>query len=163
MISGQDKTNKREYGVSVYREVGQNCACFALRKASRAVTQHYDHYLARLGLKTTQFTLLNSVAGYQPVSVNDLAGALAMDRTTLTRNVKLLLEQDLIAQQADKSDKRIKQLRLTRKGLALFEQALPLWREAHADFLAKVSDKAWAHLSSDLRLVQKAMTTGIGS
>ena len=64
-----------------------NCLCFNLRKAARALTQTYDAALKPAGVTAPQFALLSTLAGYGPVSLSDLAAALGMDRTTLTRNL----------------------------------------------------------------------------
>ena len=75
------------------------CACFcsSVRKASRAITQFYDEQLAPSGLLTTQFSLLSQVHRHGPVAMQGLADAMAMDRTTLTRNLKPLINARLIA------------------------------------------------------------------
>src|SRR6185437_5494617 len=77
------------------REIASSCACFKLRKASRAVTQFYDAALQESGLKVTQLTLLVSLTLAGPVPIGTLADELVMDRTTLTRNVELLVRDGL--------------------------------------------------------------------
>lgn len=148
----------RRASAAVHIEVGENCACFAVRKAARAVTQLYDAHLAEVGLKTTQFTLLNSVAGYRSISVNALAEALVMDRTTLTRNLKPLQDQGLIEQRPSADDKRVRLLSLTPAGEKLFSRALPVWRKAHGEFLAKVGEPRWRILSKNLNEAERAIS-----
>ena len=70
--------------------VAWHCTCFNVRRASRAVTQFYDDIMAPSGIKATQFTMLGAVALMGPASVTRLAEHLALDRTTLTRNLKVL-------------------------------------------------------------------------
>src|SRR5512143_712387 len=70
--------------------VDVNCADANLRRATRAVTRLYDQILAPSGLLTTQFTLLVACAVAGPAPISNLADALAMDRTTLARNLKLV-------------------------------------------------------------------------
>ena len=67
-----------------------NCTFANLRKASRTVSQAYNDALRPAGLKATQFTLLATLNKRGEVSVSELAAALVMDRTTLTRNLKPL-------------------------------------------------------------------------
>ena len=73
-----------------------SCACFSLRKVTRAVTQLYDEMLRPAGLRGTQFSLLVAVQMAGPVGVTRLAELTVMDRTTLTRNLELLQKQGLI-------------------------------------------------------------------
>ena len=77
-------------------EPAQSCLCFALRKSARAITQQYDTMLRPLGLKATQFSLLVGIRLFGLVTVNRLAEAMVMDRTTLTRNLQPLETQGLI-------------------------------------------------------------------
>src|SRR5947209_7151029 len=71
-------------------EIEATCACSNVRKAARAVTQLFDEVLQPSGLRSTQFTLLVAVALMDEAPVTELAGALVMDRTTFTRNLKPL-------------------------------------------------------------------------
>ena len=87
-----DPETLRELGFGI----ASTCAGFNLRRASRAVTQHFDHALAPIGLRATQFTLLGALALAAPVSTNELARGLVMDRTTLTRNLRLLRDAGLV-------------------------------------------------------------------
>ena len=141
---------------TVHHEVGANCACFAIRKASRVITQHYDHYLARVGIKTTQFTLLNAIGANKSISMNALANGLSMDRTTLTRNLKPLQEQGFIALNTSPEDKRVKLFTLTPAGKKLVTAAIRHWRKAHADFLEIVGDTRWKRIAQDLNAAELA-------
>src|SRR5919206_3197772 len=61
-------------------EIASSCAGFHLRRASRAVSQHFDHALAPAGLRMTQFTLLAALALGGPASINEISHALVIDR-----------------------------------------------------------------------------------
>lgn len=141
---------------SVHHEVGANCACFAIRKASRVITQHYDHYLAKVGLKTTQFTLLNAIGANKSISMNALAHGLSMDRTTLTRNLKPLQDQGFIALNTSPEDKRVKLFILTPAGKKLVTTAIHHWRKAHTEFLEIVGDTRWKRIAHDLNATEGA-------
>ena len=82
--------------------VAWHCTCFNVRRAARAVTQFYDDIMAPSGIKATQFTMLGAVAMMGPASVTRLAEHLALDRTTLTRNLKGLADLGLIEISAGK-------------------------------------------------------------
>src|SRR4030088_1624820 len=73
------------------------CACEGLRRTARAVTQHYEDALAPSGLRATQFPIVVALASAGPLPVTRLAQALVLDRTTLTRNMRALLDRGLIA------------------------------------------------------------------
>ena len=105
------------------------CTCANLRKASRAVTQFYEAILRPTGLRVTQFTLLSAISVLGQPTITDLADALVMDRTTLTRNLKPLEKQGLV-ESASGQDKRTRLVRLTVPGQQLLADALPLWQEA---------------------------------
>jgi DNA-binding MarR family transcriptional regulator len=68
----------------------QGCSNARLRQLTRRVSQHYDHEMAKIGLKTTQYSLLSQVLQRGPIRPGDLAKAMALDASTLTRNLKPL-------------------------------------------------------------------------
>lgn len=108
------------------------CLCFHTRKASRAITQVFDHILAPTGLKATQLSLLMVINARGPLKVGDLADALVSDSTTVSRTIKPLMKAALVSIEADESDRRIKRIGLTRSGLSALERALPLWQTAQS-------------------------------
>ena len=108
-----------------------NCLCFNLRKAARALTQTYDAALKPAGITAPQFALLSTLVRQGPVSLSDLAAALGMDRTTLTRNLKPLQRDGLVAS-AEGDDRRVRLLTLTAAGQTRPSGAEPLWRSVQA-------------------------------
>ncbi|NKB43604.1 MAG: MarR family transcriptional regulator [Alphaproteobacteria bacterium] len=108
------------------------CLCFHTRKASRAVTQVFDHILAPTGLKTTQLSLLMVVNARTPLRIGDLADALVSDSTTVSRTIKPLIKRGLLLETPDKRDRRVKLITLTDSGRAALERALPLWQTAQS-------------------------------
>jgi DNA-binding MarR family transcriptional regulator len=121
------------------------CTCFRIRSAARRVTQIYSQHLAPTGLKISQFSLLGFVCAEGPVSIGRLSELLATDRTTLTRNLKPLLDDGVI-ERAASGDKRRHELAATAAGRALFKRALPLWSAAEQEVRAAMGTK----LTSDL-------------
>jgi DNA-binding MarR family transcriptional regulator len=69
----------------------EGCSNAKLRQLTRRVSQHYDHEMAKIGLKTTQYSLLSQVLHRGPIRPGDLAKAMALDASTLTRNLKPLV------------------------------------------------------------------------
>ena len=88
--------------------------------ATRAVTQLYDDALRPSGLRVTQFSVLAALARMGEASVGELAEALAIDQSTLTRGVALLERREL-TERAPHPDARVKSLRLTAQGRAALE------------------------------------------
>src|SRR5262249_52397929 len=131
------------------KEVASSCACFKLRKASRAITQYYDAALEPCGIKVTQFTLLVALALSGPVPVGVLAEELVLDRTTLTRNVALLT-RDGLAEMVPGQDKRVKLLRLSASGRQLLARAIPLWEEAQTSIVNRIGKNNWRDISLKL-------------
>ena len=61
-----------------------------MRETSRTLTRKYDEVLKPSELLTTQYIVLVAIQKAQPVTITELAEVMAMDRTTLTRNLKPL-------------------------------------------------------------------------
>jgi len=109
-----------------------SCACFNIRKAARKVTQSYDRALAPAGLLATQFALLAVLArerGKDGIPMTRLAKRLGMDRTTLTRNLRVVERAKWVSVRAGE-DPRERLVTLTAAGRKKFAAALPLWKDA---------------------------------
>ncbi len=130
-------------------EMPGNCTCFNLRKATRAVTQMYDEALKPCGLRATQFSLLSAVASSGPIGVSELAKKLVTDRTTLTRNLKPLLNRKLL-QVVDGADARQRPVELTPQGRDTLAQAQPLWHAVQTRMAEGLGHERWASLLGDL-------------
>ncbi len=130
-----------------------NCNCLAVRQAARYITQFYDRYLAAAGLRTTQYGILAKLKRHGPMSINELAAQLVMDRTTLGRNIRPLERDGLIAVEADPADRRSKVLRLRKAGDARFERAHKGWVEAQKQFEQAYGGKEASELRQKLRAV----------
>src|SRR6516165_12335358 len=87
----------------------EDCNCFAVRSAARHVSQFYDQLLVPVGLRTTQFSILAKLKRHGPLTINALADQMAMDRTTLGRNILPLERDGLIEIQSVASDRRAKE------------------------------------------------------
>ena len=135
-------------------EIEATCACSYVRRAARAVTQLYDEVLQPTGLRSTQFTLLVAVALTGEAPVTQLAGALVMDRTTLTRNLKPLESLGLLTIEAG-TDRRRHLVRLTESGHQALAAALPYWEQAQHQLVTRLGQEQWHALLAEL----KAMLT----
>ena len=119
------------------------CVCNMLRMATRAVTQLYDDALRPSGLRASQFSILAAIAGRGEANLKQLEQALAIDQTTLSRNLSRL-ERDGMLERAPHPDGRIKAMRLTAKGRRALAVARPLWARAQNKVLRELGTTAWA-------------------
>src|SRR5262247_1887039 len=133
------------------------CNCLALREATRHVTQFYDQSLASSGLRTTQFSILIRLRLAGPMTINALAKALVMDRTTLGRNILPLERKGLIDVVSGRADRRSKVLRLTKASAARLRAA---WTQAQAKFEAAFGGRRAAELRA---LLQAVTATDLGA
>jgi DNA-binding MarR family transcriptional regulator len=113
-------------------EVRDSCLCLHLQRAARAVARRFDAAFRPLGLTSGQFSLLMALNRPEPPSIGSVSALLAMDRTTLTANVKPLERRGLVQVAVDDRDRRTRRLRLTKAGQVLLAAAVPVWQETHA-------------------------------
>ena len=131
----------------------EDCNCLAVRQAARHITQFYDQWLAPSGLRTTQFSILAKLRRMGPMTINELAAEMVMDRTTLGRNILPLERDGLIAVEQGRHDRRSKELRVTEAGEAGFRSAMKGWREAQRRFEAAFGAERTAEIRSLLHAV----------
>ena len=105
------------------------CTCGRLRRAARALTQLYDEAMAPSGLRVTQFSLLRTLSRDGPRGISDLAEALLLDRTALSRNLDPLVARNLVKVSPGR-DGRTREVALTGQGEAALKEALPYWKKA---------------------------------
>jgi DNA-binding MarR family transcriptional regulator len=129
------------------------CNCLAVRQAARYVTQFYDRHMAQAGLRAGQYGILVRLRRLGPMTINELAGELVMDRTTLGRNIRPLERDGLITITSVRADRRIKQLQLTAAGEERFRTARATWVEAQRSFETGFGPERSAQLRGLLRAV----------
>jgi DNA-binding MarR family transcriptional regulator len=112
-----------------HRHRGFDCLCGNMRMAARAVTSLYDGHLSPAGLTAAELSVLWCVISAQPVSMQQIAEFLAMEKSTVTRNVAHLRLRHLLKVATGK-DARVKLVTATRIGQEAFVRALPLWKAA---------------------------------
>jgi DNA-binding MarR family transcriptional regulator len=138
------------------REVARACACANLRRAARAVTQVFDEALGPSGLRATQFTLLVTSRLMGESTINELAERMAMDRTTLSRNLKPLVRSGLLEVRPGE-DGRTRLVRLTPAGEHALEEAYPLWQQAQQETVGILGEERHEALLGDVsRMVSLA-------
>lgn len=131
------------------------CTCFRLRHATRIVTRAYDEALRPVGLRSGQFSILAALSAVDEPSISDLAEGLGMDRTTLSRNLRPLDRDGLVALTPETAA-RARTVRLTEAGRRRFEAAMPLWQGVQATAEAALGGTDWARLRQDLDRLEAA-------
>ncbi len=134
----------------------RECVCGNLRKATRSVTKLYDEAYRPIGIRSTQLPLL--VAAFlRSHTVTSLAEDLALDRTTLSRNL-IPLERKRWIEIAPGDDRRTREIRITEEGRDVVRRAVPLWERAQgraSEVLdAEGLEQLLADLQSALRLAR---------
>lgn len=135
----------------ITRHVRDTCLCLHLQRAARAVARRFDAALRPLALTSGQFSLLMSLNRLAPPSIGEVSALLAMDRTTLTANLKPLERRGLVHVAVDGRDKRSRRLALTPAGRVVLAAAVPVWKEAHAQVERSLAGGDPERLRSELR------------
>ncbi|MGH9396090.1 MAG: MarR family winged helix-turn-helix transcriptional regulator [Terriglobia bacterium] len=131
------------------------CACANLRRAARAVTQLYDQELRGAGLHATQFTLLQVLAGAGRITQGNLGDLLAMDSTTLTRTLRLLVGKGWV-RSLPGEDRRERHLLLTPAGRRELDQARPHWERAQQRLRKALGNSKWELTQASLPQMMEA-------
>jgi DNA-binding MarR family transcriptional regulator len=126
------------------------CACFDLRKATRAVSRMYDDFLRDTGINITQFSMLRLIRAEKEISVSTLGRYTVMDRTSISRALAPLERDGLVSSQPG-ADKRVRLISVTKKGSRLVEAAEPKWAQAQEALLDTIGDDRWSKLRTLLR------------
>ena len=107
----------------------KGCTNFKTRQLARLLSRQYDAELARVGLKTTQYSLLSHVLHLGPVAPGELARHMGLDASTLTRNLQPLLAAGWLLQEAG-ADARSRCISLTPAGRDKHTEAVRHWKAA---------------------------------
>ena len=128
------------------------CVCNKTRTAARVVTRLYDEALRPVRLRATQFALLVALGDEGAMSIAALAKLMAMDRSTLTRNLRPLETGGLVAR-GDEGWRRSKSVEITAKGRGQLRQGLPFWESAQSEVLRRLGPANWSRVQTGLELL----------
>jgi len=133
------------------------CLCTNLRKASRVATQRFDAALKDCGITANQLALLLACADPTGTTTGAVSAALAVDRSTLTRTLRPLIERGLIDRQPGGRSRR---LSLTEAGRRRVADALPRWAEAERALAEAIGWPTTARLLADLGQIAGSESNG---
>jgi DNA-binding MarR family transcriptional regulator len=121
------------------------CMCATLRRCARALTQHYEDALRPFGLRGSQFTILQALELAGEVSQGQLGEILAMDSTTLTRTLDIMVRHGWITKRSGR-DRRERLLRLAKAGQLQLNRALPAWQQVQSGLRRRLGNEPWEQL-----------------
>lgn len=143
-------------------EMARTCACFNFRKGSRSVTQFFDQTLSPVGLRSTQLVILIAGELFGPSSIARLARELVMDRSTLTRNLKPLLNMGLLRLTLAENGKH-KSVQVTPEGRCALLRAVPYWEQAQGHLVSRLGQDHWNRIVADLSdIVEATRSSPVG-
>ena len=137
--------------VEITLHVRDSCMCLHVQRAARAVARRFDEALRPLGLTSGQFSLLMSLNRPEAPTIGSVSALLAMDRTTLTANLKPLERRGLVRVTVDETDRRSRRMTLTPEGKKLLVAAYPVWERTQAETERLVTETGPDQLRADLR------------
>ena len=146
-------STRKELSWEATCHIRETCLCVRVQRAARALARYFDDALRPVGLTHGQFSLLAALNQAVPPIIGEVAAALAMDRTTLTANLKPLERRSLVKIAVDAKDRRSRRLVITGKGRAVLKAAFPAWKAAHAGVDDAVGAPRVDRLRADLRAV----------
>ena len=111
--------------------IKDHCLCLHAQRAARTLSRRFDEAFRPLGITSGQFSLLNSLNRPDPPTIGAVAALLAMDRSTVTANLKPLERMGAVAIAVDARDRRGRRAALTDAGRALLAAATPVWVREH--------------------------------
>jgi DNA-binding MarR family transcriptional regulator len=121
------------------------CLCASFRRAARALTQRYDEAIRPLGLRGTQFTILQILSLTGEISQGKLGEILAMDSTTLTRTLEVMRRAGWVSRRRG-ADRREWRLQLSSAGRDQFRRTLPTWKKTQQQMASQFGDERWHDL-----------------
>ena len=144
-------SKRDELSFAVTPRVRDACLCLHVQRAARALARRYDEALRPVGLTSGQFSLLMALNAPEPPRMATISAVLAMDRTTVTANLKPLERRGLVEVAVDGADKRSRRMTLTPAGRALLAAALPVWEETQAVIERLIAEPGPDGLRAQLR------------
>ena len=131
-------------------EAANACACFNVRRTARLVTQVYDDALAGVGVSSGQFVVLLSTRILGESTMQELAEAVSLDRSALSRALQPLIRRNLVQMTVGK-DRRTRRIALTVEGLQLLKDGAPFWMAAQERMQAALGQDGFSELLSTSR------------
>jgi DNA-binding MarR family transcriptional regulator len=134
------------------------CLCATFRRTARALSQLYDDAVRPLGLRTTQFTILQALSLTGEVSQGRLGEILALDSTTLTRTLAIMKRRRWVAMRQGR-DGRERFIALSKAGREQLDLASPAWQAVQDRLRSELGDERWSGLFQQNREITAVART----
>ncbi len=131
-------SNLAAYASTIH--IRDHCLCLHAQRAARTLSRRFDEAFRELGITSGQFSLLNGLNRPEPPTIGAVAALLAMDRSTVTANLKPLERAGLVTVSTDPKDRRGRRAALTDAGRTVLAEAKPVWVQEHARVEAEIGD-----------------------
>lgn len=138
--------------------VARSCACANMRQTDLVITQFYDGMLAPGRVSALQFSLLCGIDSFGSPTTNQLAQVIGMDRATLSRHLKVMACEELIAYE-EGGDQYTKPLHLTQEGKLALEDSWPFWQAAQQRIETNFGLDRFKALLSELRAMRAVLNS----
>lgn len=119
----------------------KDCLSFKFRKIDRLLARQYTQVMAEASLQSTQFTLLTHIKNYGPISIKDLALKVGTDSSTMSRNLKILINERWVKFMTNQDDARTHLVQVSRKGSKKHEEARLLWEKQQTQMIKLLGKK----------------------
>lgn len=136
------------------KDMTEVCMVGKTRRAARAVTRRYNRLLEPFGLKTTQASLIFVIRWSQHDSISEMAAQLGIERSALTRNLKILRDMGLVTRNSEGRGKA-QRPELTEEGLKMLKTVIPLWQKAQNDLKEELGEDSWNEIQRSLSRMGK--------
>jgi DNA-binding MarR family transcriptional regulator len=143
----RDMDTKSQTDDAILAEITQGCLLTRTRRLSRLVTNTYDQALKSFGVNAPQFSLLVLISKFGPASRAEIGRVNYQDRSTLTRNLALLLAEGWVRETPTEGG-RSRPIEISTKGRQLLALAAPAWRDAQAEVRTLIGEEAAAKIVS---------------
>lgn len=133
----------------------ENCVCINLRLVTRTMTRFFDATRRRMGVRPTQTPILRALT-FKNWGMAELSDRLAMERTTLVRNLRPLQREGLVKVKGGGRGGRV-ELMITEKGRKKLDEAYPAWHAAQDKVVGILGKERWANMIRDLEHVTETL------
>lgn len=110
----------------------QDCINGKVRRLHRMLDSVYQSKLKSFKVKGSTLSILFIIGNRKSINQKSLAETLALDQSTISRDVKRLAQRSLIRMQSG-NDPRTCEWQLTVQGKSFLEKLIPVWQEIHSE------------------------------
>jgi DNA-binding MarR family transcriptional regulator len=147
--------SKQQVSTPSYAEIAARCTYTGISRTMRTITKLFDDGFQSCDISANQFTMLVTLAVTGAITLSQLAQQLNTDRTTLTRNLRVLTRKALISVERG-HDQRQRVIQLTVRGQKTLEAAIPIWEALQKQVQSQLGQQRWQTLMDSLSELTKS-------